>query len=302
MQTKPNKLPHNFWRSRHDELARMAKTMTAEQIAAHFGSTTKRVRESLTAMGIYLAPAITPLHIKLEAELREKAKTMTSSEIAKAIGHPLSTVWGVLSRLKISALPKSLTPTLQDRLEELARLAPTMNLEQLGKHFGRAPKTIQGELYKLGVQPISLRKDPWPARAAEMKALASRLTPKEIAAHYGASLNSTYRALQRLGIEYSHRPSNTPKPAPKTPRRIQLEKRAPVVQRSKPARKAPTAPAQIVMPAGLKITRIELQTPSTARICNGTSREPYSPHSEVTTVGRGTAYGRLLETQHVNRH
>ncbi|WP_370678449.1 hypothetical protein [Comamonas sp. GB3 AK4-5] len=304
MSSEPQKLPVNFWRSRRKELTIMAKTMTAEQIAMHFGSTTKRVRDSLSALQITPAQAFVPLHVGREHQLREMAKTMTFTEIAKAMGTPPNTMYSMLSRLKIKALAKSLTPTLQDRLEELTRLAPTMSLEQLGKHFDRAPKTIQKEIYKLGMRPLTTHQSLWSARADELRAMAKTMNPTELAKHYGSTRNNMYRILQRLGIQCQQQPATAtakaapskPKPAPT--KLTRLESRPATVPRSTAARKAPV---QIVMPAGLKVTHIELQLPTSARICNGTSREPYRPHSDVIAVARGTAYGRLLEAQHAAR-
>lgn len=307
MQVKPQKLPSGFWRDRREELARMAETMTAEQIAKHYGSTTKRVYDSLAILGITPVRAFTPLHVGREHLLREQAKTMTCTEMARAMGIPFKTMYSMLTKLKIKPLAKSLTPTLQDRLDELARLAPTMNLEQLGQHFGRAPKTIQTELYKLGVQPVSMRHDPWPARATELKIMAASMTPTEIAQHYGSSRNNIYRVLQRLGIECQHKLAATTAKAAPSKRKpaaaklTRLESRPPMAPRSTATRKAPMPPRQIVMPEGLQITRIELPIPATARICNGTSREPYRPHSDVIAVARGTAYGRLLAAQHAGQ-
>lgn len=73
------------------------------------------------------------------------------------------------------------------------------------------------------------------------------------------------------------------------------------IPRSTKPRSKPAQPPQIVMPPHVQITHIAFCPPSTARICNGTSREVYRPHASTTAVGAGTAYGRLLATQHAAR-
>lgn len=298
------RLPHGFWKARSAELAKMAQTLNDEQIAAHFGSTAKRVRQSATAMGIHVKTARDPQWVKHETQLRALAKRMTCSEIARELKIPLSSMQTMLSKLSLKPLDQSLTNRpLTTRREELRQLATTMTTAELAQHFGKAQATILGELQKLRHGPMPLRTDPWPAREAEMREMATRMTGAEMAQHYGIHHGTIYKVLARFGIKcYSNQlvPKDTPKPdkpAPKTA--------APALRRSAtPAAPRATTPAQIVMPAHVKITVVEFCPPANARVCNGTSRGTYRGTAAAISVGAGTAYGRLLTatSQHARSH
>lgn len=295
-------LPHGFWKAHRAELSQMAQTQSAEEIAKYFGSTAKRVRQSAKAMGIAIKKSHIPQWIKHEAAMRPLALRMTCSEMARELKLPHGSMYSMLQKLGITPLAKSLNrKSLPSRHEELKRLAPTMNIDELGKHFSRAPETIQSELYKLGVSPKSRRQDPWPDREAEMRRLAAHMSGIEMAKRFGISQNYMYKVLDRFGIKcYSNnrRPTSAPH-LMHTPKKV-----SPVLRSTAKPTPLPSRPVHIVMPAHVKVTVLEFCPPANARVCNGTSRGTYRGTTAAIAVGAGTAYGRLLtaSTQHARSH
>lgn len=294
-------LPHGFWKAHRNELAEMAKTKTAEEIAEHFGSTVKRVRQSAIALGIAIKKSHIPLWKKYEEQVRILAQRMTSSEMTRELKLPPGSMHDILQKLGVKPLKRSLSSrTLPARHEELKQLAPTMTIVELGRHFDRAPETIQSELYKLGVSPKPRRSDPWPARESEMRDLAKHMTGLEMAKHYGISQNHIYKVMDRFGIKcYSNNrlPAGSARPKQNPTPQALRRSAAPVTPQ-------PAAPVQIVVPANVKVTIVEFCPPANARVCNGTSRGTYRGTAAAIAVGAGTAYGRLLTatSQHPRSH
>ncbi|WP_313571053.1 winged helix-turn-helix domain-containing protein [Comamonas terrigena] len=298
------RLPHGFWKAHSAEFARMAPTMTAEEVAAHYGSTINRVRQTASALNVRFKQAHVPQWVQHEAQLRALAPRMTYSEIARELNISLSSMQTMLQKLGIKALKQSLNRRpLTTRHEELRQLADTMTTAELAQHFGKAQSTILGELQKLRHGPMPLRTDPWPAREAEMREMATRMTGAEIALHYGIHHGTIYKVLARFGIKcYSNQL------VPKTgaqPKKPAAKAAAPALRRSAtPPAPRPTKPVQIVMPAHVKVTVLEFCPPANARVCNGTSRGVYRGTPAAVAVGAGTAYGRFLTatSQHARSH
>ena len=87
----------------------------------------------------------------------------------------------------------------QDRREELANDALTMDNQQLAAKHNTTNKRISNILSKLSIQS-KVQKVCWETREHELKLLAETHTPTQLAAHFGANLANMYSVIHRYGI------------------------------------------------------------------------------------------------------
>jgi DNA-binding CsgD family transcriptional regulator len=87
----------------------------------------------------------------------------------------------------------------QDRREELARDALTMDNQQLAAKHNTTSKRISNILSKFSIKS-KVQNVCWETREHELKLLAETHTPTELAAHFGTNLANMYSVIHRYGV------------------------------------------------------------------------------------------------------
>lgn len=87
----------------------------------------------------------------------------------------------------------------QDRREELARDALTMDNQQLAAKHNTTSKRISNILSKFGIKS-KVQYVCWETREHELKLLAETHTPTQLAAHFGTNLANMYSVIHRYGV------------------------------------------------------------------------------------------------------
>lgn len=143
------------WASRLDELKKLAVTMTAKQLAAHFNTTVPNIYNRLFLSEIE-AVSGRPTH-KFEDGLESfalAATTMTEAELCAHFSIEPRTVRKHLQRLGIERKPVETPRAWTPRKEELERLvAGGWGFAQLAVHFGVSDMTMRRAAKRLGVEP-----------------------------------------------------------------------------------------------------------------------------------------------------
>lgn len=211
--------------------------------------------------------------------LQAQAQTLSSAEIAKAHGMTEHDLRNKLSKLGIKAPPKVAAP--DPRIAQLQALAAHHTAAQIAVLLGTTVRAVYQQLARRGIKALIIRPDVWAQRSKQLEQDAKTHTAAQLAEMYKLDRKYLYRILHRFDI--------TPLPsAPSRPARYGTKPASPM-RTAKPSSKAlapvpsrssiaTRAPAQIIMPAHVKVQHIPLPTaPDGYRICNGSMREAYNP-------------------------
>lgn len=227
------------WPARMDELKKLAVTMSAKQLAAHFDTPLPNMYNRLFLSEIEAASG-RPTH-KFEGGLESfklAATTMTEAELCAHFSIEPRTVRKHLKRLgkecKPGGTPRAWTPPK----EELERLvAGGCDFARLAEHYDVSDMTMRRAAKRLGIEIARAERAPKAPRApvAKKPAVEKAATAKKAA----------------------------PQPV--------------LVRRSPPKPAAPKRPVEIIVPADVKVTIADFNPPPGMRICNGTQTQNYNP-------------------------
>ena len=87
-----------------------------------------------------------------------------------------------------------------EAIHQLRQDAETMTCKQLAEKYETTSQSMLSKLNRLGIKCQRIRNN-WTARLDELKALAARMTPRELAEHFGTSTDYVYILLARLKIK-----------------------------------------------------------------------------------------------------
>lgn len=249
MTTAPSISPETILQMQQD-----VKTMTCKEMAEKFGTTSQAMRSRLNRLGIEAQRIRNKWTERLD-ELKALAARMTPQELAEHFGTSTDYVYVLLSRLKIKAAASPRPVQFKGGLEAMRQAAPSMTVAELAAHLEAAPRAVRSNLKRLDLECKSVERAP-------KKPKVKRVAPKKPAP----------RAKPR--------PKQAAKPAPK-------QAPAPVPQRA--AAPSPTIKREvrIITPANVKRTIVPFCPPKDARICNGSSNQPYKPHARTVSVRYG---------------
>lgn len=228
------------WPARMDELKKLAVTMTAKQLAAHFKTPLPNMYNRLFLSEIEAASG-RPTH-KFEGGLESftlAATTMTEAELCAHFSIEPRTVRKHLKRLDIKCKPAEKGP----RKEELQQLvAGGCGLDRLAEHYGVSKTTMRRVTQRHCIEITHAKRAPKAPRApaAKMPTAKKPASKKAVPAKQAAP-------------------------------------QAEVVRRPAPKPAAPKRPVQIIVPADVKVTIADFNPPPGIRICNGTQTQNYSP-------------------------
>ena len=85
-------------------------------------------------------------------------------------------------------------------ISQMQQDAKTMTCKQMAEKYGTTPQALRDRLIRNGIQFQRVRNN-WSERLDELKALAARMTAKELAEHFGMKIDYAYTLLQRLNVK-----------------------------------------------------------------------------------------------------
>lgn len=89
-------------------------------------------------------------------------------------------------------------------IQQLQVDAETMTCKQMAEKYGTSPQAMRDRLIRHGIEFQRVRSS-WSARLDELKTLAARMSPRELAEHFGIKTERVYTLLQRLDIKAAAR-------------------------------------------------------------------------------------------------
>lgn len=85
-------------------------------------------------------------------------------------------------------------------ISQMQQDAKTMTCKQMAEKYGTTPQALRDRLIRHGIEFQRVRNN-WSERLDELKALAARMTAKELAEHFGMKIDYAYTLLQRLNVK-----------------------------------------------------------------------------------------------------
>lgn len=92
---------------------------------------------------------------------------------------------------------KRISPEVISQMQQDAK---TMTCKQMAEKYGTTPQALRDRLIRNGIEFQRVRNN-WSERLDELKALAARMTAKELAEHFGMKIDYAYTLLQRLNVK-----------------------------------------------------------------------------------------------------
>lgn len=281
--TKNERLPYGFWKEHGEELKRQAQTKTNSELAKHFNITKKQITNAITLFQIK-RPALRKCWKSCVEEMKALAPTMNAKAMAAHFSTSVDNMYSRLGQYGIVARSSRQPTKFAGGLEGLAEAAPTMTEDQLCAKFAITRRTVRKHLKRLAVSckaPEHGSRIWGEDRKAQIEHMRNAgKTIEQIAEHFCTTPMYMRKRLQMYGV-------STRQAMPAVPRPRQPATAAPKVRKPKlPGRIAGSAvyvprpkpkPAQIIVPADVKITIVEFCPPPGTRICNGSSTQHYSP-------------------------
>ena len=278
--SKQNK---GIWQLRKPEIEVMAKTMTAREIAEHYGVARRHMSQMLIAIGV---KAYNPQNVWADRvdELKELAKEMTCNQLAEHYKLTSSSVHEVLRKYGVVAVKEDRKHKLKSYGEEMRELGKTMTIPQIAKHFGRKENTVRDYAKRHGIVCARDGKHSmayWESEKENIVRMHKTMFGTEIAIEYGMSKSRMRTVMRALGIRvYRVAEDKVAKKRVKKEKKIVVKKQQ--IEQKKEWKPPVKAVYDVVFPKGVKVQKVKRSTSDDPRCVM--SAPIYNPHARTVSA------------------